>query len=103
MLEMRVNRSFVKTKTYSFLRKSTSEILAIIREGQAEGVIRIDANPYVIRQLTLGILEHVVTRWLLKGEKYDLMDSYEDISKLIIDGIGSSGKAQRFSERSQED
>ena len=96
MLEMRVSRTFVKTKTYSFLRKSTSEILEIIKEGQEEGFLRADANPYVIRQLTLGILEHVVTRWLLKGEKYDLMDSYEDISRLVMDGIGSSKKAQRF-------
>ena len=96
MLEMRVSRTFVKTKTYSFLRRSTSEILEIIKEGQEEGVIRVDANPYVIRQLTLGILEHVVTRWLLKGEKYDLMDSYEDISKLVIDGIALPGGARRF-------
>jgi len=103
MLEMRVSRSFVKTKTYSFVRKSTSEILEIIREGQEEGVIRRDANPYVIRQLTLGILEHVVTRWLLKGEKYDLMDSYEDISKLVMDGIGLSRKAPKFLEISEED
>jgi len=102
MLEMRVNRSFVKTKTYSFLRRSTSEILEIIKQGQEEGVIRMDANPYVIRQLTLGILEHVVTRWLLKGGKYDLMDSYEDISKLVIGGIGFSGKARSFREISQE-
>jgi len=103
MLEMRVSRSFGKTKTYSFLRKSTSEILEIIRAGQTEGVIRMDANHYVIRQLTLGILEHVVTRWLLKGEKYDLMDSYEDICKLVIDGMGFSREARRFSERSKED
>ena len=96
MLEMRVSRTFVKTKTYSFLRRSTSEILEIIKEGQEEGVIRVDANPYVIRQLTLGILEHVVTRWLLKGEKYDLMDCYEDISKLVIDGIARPGGARRF-------
>ena len=103
MLEMRVNRSFVKTKTYSFLRKSTSEILEIIKEGQGESIIRRDANPYVIRQLTLGILEHVVTRWLLKGEKYDLMDSYEDISKLVMDGIGFAERAPRLSEISKED
>lgn len=96
MLEMRVSRTFVKTKTYSFLRKSTSEILEIIKEGQEEGVIRVDADPYVIRQLTLGILEHVVTRWLLKGEKFDLMDSFEDISKLVIDGIALPGGARRF-------
>jgi len=96
MLEMRVSRTFVKTKTYSFLRRSTSKILEIIKEGQEEGIIRKDANPYVIRQLTLGILEHVVTRWLLKGEKYDLMDSYEDISRLVMGGIGPSKRAQRF-------
>jgi len=102
MLEMRVSRSFVKTKTYSFLRKSTSEILEIIKEGQEEGIIRKDVNPYVIRHLTLGILEHVVTRWLLKGEKYNLMDSYEDISKLVIDGIGLSGEAGSFPGMSKE-
>ena len=102
MLEMRVSRSFVKTKTYSFLRKSTSEILEIIKEGQEEGIVRKDVNPYVIRHLTLGILEHVVTRWLLKGEKYNLMDSYEDISKLVIDGIGLSGEARSFSGMSKE-
>ncbi len=95
MLEMRVSRTFVKTKTYSFLRKSTSEILEIIKEGQEEGSLRKDANPYVVRQMILGILEHVVTRWLLKGERYDLMDSYEDISRLILDGIRSSKRVQK--------
>ncbi len=92
MLEMRVSRTFVKTKTYSFLRKSTDEILKIIKEGQEEGILRKDADPYVIRQLILGILEHGVTRWLLKGEKYDLMGSFEDMSRLVMDGIGSSKK-----------
>ena len=93
MLEMRVSRSFVKTKTYNFLKKSTKRILEIIREGQQDGTIRKDVNIYILRQLILGILEHVVTRWLLKGEKYDLMEYYEDINKLITNGISLPGKA----------
>ena len=88
MLEMRVSGSFVKTETYNFLKKSTSRILEVVKEGQKENVFRKDVNVYVLRQLILGILEHVVTRWLLKGGKYDLMECYEDISKLVIDGIG---------------
>jgi TetR/AcrR family fatty acid metabolism transcriptional regulator len=88
MLEMRVSRSFVKTKTYNFLKKSISRILEIIREGQNEGTIRKDVNIYILRQLVLGILEHVVTRWLLQGGKYDLMKYYEDVTKLVIEGIG---------------
>jgi TetR/AcrR family fatty acid metabolism transcriptional regulator len=103
MLEMRVSRSFVKTKTYNFLRKSTSRILEIIREGQHDGTIRKDVNIYILRQLVLGVLEHIVTRWLLKGEKYDLMESYEDISKLVIDGISFPRKVRRFSEISKMD
>ena len=93
MLEMRVSGSFVKTKTYNFLKKSTSRILEVVKEGQKEGVVRKDVNVYVLRQLILGILEHVVTRWLLKGGKYDLMEYYEDITKLVIEGIGLPRKA----------
>ncbi|HVP78705.1 MAG TPA: TetR/AcrR family transcriptional regulator [Thermodesulfobacteriota bacterium] len=93
MLEMRVSRSFVKTKTYNFLKKSISQILQIIEEGQNEGTIRKDVNIYILRELVLGILEHVVTRWLLQEGKYDLMEYYEDITKSVIDGIGLPRKA----------
>jgi TetR/AcrR family fatty acid metabolism transcriptional regulator len=95
MLEMRVNKSFVKTKTYNSFRKSTSQILEIIREGQEEGIIRKDVNIYIIRQLILGILEHMVTRWLIKGGKYDLMDHWNEVSELVIHGISGSKSLQR--------
>lgn len=98
MLEMRVSGSFIKTKTYNFLKKSTSRILEVVKEGQKEGVVRKDVNVYVLRQLILGILEHVVTRWLLKGRKYDLMEYYEDVAKLITNGISAPRKALKFSE-----
>jgi TetR/AcrR family transcriptional regulator, fatty acid metabolism regulator protein len=93
MLEMRVSRSFVKTKAYNFLKRSIGRILEIIREGQNEGTIRKDVNLYMLRELVLGILEHVVTRWLLQGGKYDLMEYYQDITKLVIEGIGLPRKA----------
>lgn len=95
MLEMRVSRSFVKTDTYKFLRTSTSRILEIIREGQDEGIIRKDVNIYIVRQLILGILEHMVTRWLLKGEKYDLMQHYDQVNELVFYGMSCSRGSQR--------
>jgi TetR/AcrR family fatty acid metabolism transcriptional regulator len=95
MLEMRVSRSFVKTDTYKFLRTSTSRILEIIREGQDEGTIRKDVNIYILRQLVLGVLEHIVTRWLLKGEKYDLMQHYDQVNELVFYGMSCSRGTQR--------
>lgn len=88
MLEMRVNKSFAKTKAYDSFKNLTNRILEIIKEGQEEGVIRKDVNIFIIRQLILGILEHVVTRWLLKGETYDMLEHYRDVSDLVLHGIG---------------
>ena len=87
MLEMRVSKSFVKTETYDFLKQSVSQVMDIIREGQNEGVIRQDTDIYILRHLILGTLEHMVTRWLLKDEKYDLLEHHQEVSRILIDGL----------------
>ncbi len=90
MLEMRVSKSFTETETCHFLKESTSRILEVIEEGQGGNVIRKDTNRYLCRQLILGILEHIVTRWLLKEGKYDLMEHYNDVTELVLHGICNS-------------
>ena len=90
MLEMKVSKSFTETETYDFLKKTTRRILEVIEEGQEENVIRKDTNRYLNRQLILGILEHIVTRWLLKEGKYDLMEHYNGVTELVFHGICNS-------------
>jgi TetR/AcrR family transcriptional regulator, fatty acid metabolism regulator protein len=87
LLEMRVNRSFVKTETYDFLKQSVGRLMDIIVEGQNEGIIRQDTDIYILRHLVLGILEHMVSRWLLKGEKYDLLEHHQQVSRVLIDAL----------------
>ncbi len=96
MLEMRVSKSFVKSRTYDSVKDFTNKALEIIKEGQEELVIRRDINIYLVRHLLLGILEHMVTRWLLKGENYDLMEYYGEASELVIHGIGDPDRLQKF-------
>ena len=87
MLGMRASKSFVKTDAYEFLKKSVGQVLQIITEGQKEGVIRKDTDVYIMRHLVLGILEHIVSHWLLKEEKYDLLEHYQEVSQLVIDAM----------------
>ncbi len=87
MLEMRVSKSFVKTDTYDFLKKSVGQVMEIIAEGQKEGVIRKDTDIFILRHLVLGVLEHIVSRWLLKDAKYDLLEHHREVSRLIIDAL----------------
>jgi TetR/AcrR family fatty acid metabolism transcriptional regulator len=87
LLKMRVNKSFVQTETYNFLKQSVSQIMNIIKEGQNEGIVRQDVDIYILRHLILGILEHMVCRWLLKEEKYDLLQHHKEVSRILIDGL----------------
>jgi TetR/AcrR family transcriptional regulator, fatty acid metabolism regulator protein len=87
MLEMRVSRDFVKSRSYRGFRTFSKQVMAILKEGQAEGIIRSDVDVHLARHLLLGTLEHVVTRWLLKSEKYDVLKCHEQISELILRGI----------------
>ena len=90
MLEMRVSKSFVTTETYDFLKQSVGSVLEIIEEGQKEGVVRTDVNIYLLRHLVLGILEHMVTRWLLREGKYDLLEHHQEVSRMLTDGLRPS-------------
>jgi TetR/AcrR family transcriptional regulator, fatty acid metabolism regulator protein len=90
MLEMRVSKGFIKSETYGKIKAFTDKVLDIIKEGQEEGRIRKDVDVHIIRELVLGVLEHWVTRWLLKDEEYDLVEHYEEIGNLILSGIKSS-------------
>jgi TetR/AcrR family fatty acid metabolism transcriptional regulator len=87
MLEMRVNRNFANAKAFEAYRPLTHKILEIIEEGQEEGFVRKDVSKYMVRHLILGLLEHIVTRWLLKGEKGDMLDQYDEAVDLLIQGI----------------
>jgi TetR/AcrR family fatty acid metabolism transcriptional regulator len=87
MLEMRVNRNFANAKAFEAYRPLTHKILEIIKEGQEEGFVRKDVSKYMVRHLILGLLEHIITRWLLKGEKGDMLDQYDEALELLIQGI----------------
>lgn len=87
MLEMRVSRDFKKSGSYKGIRRFTQQALEILKEGQEQGVIRRDVDLYLTRQLLLGILEHVVTRWLLKGERDDMLKSNGAVSDLVLNGL----------------
>lgn len=87
MLEMRVNSDFVKSRCYKSFKTLGKKIIHILKEGQEKGIIRKNADIYCARHMLLGTLEHVVTRWLLAGEKYDLMQFADQVSELVLDGI----------------
>ncbi len=60
---------------------------SILQEGMEEGVFYKEMNSKLIRQMIFGTLDEVVTNWVMKEQKYDLVSQVSDVHHFIIHGL----------------
>lgn len=87
LLDLKHNRKFMEAEAYQVVKRSAGFILSAIQEGQRSGEFREDVDPYLIRSMILGTIEHIFFRWHLKGRKDDLRDFVDDMLDIIARGI----------------
>ncbi len=94
MLVLKSNRKFLETEAYQIIREGFRGILSVIEEGIDSGEFRPDTDPYLVRQMILGAIEHIVIRWLLLGKPKDILQYADPITDMIIDGIQNRNQTQ---------
>lgn len=82
-LFLKTNANFMATEVYSNVKKLYAYLLDIFEEGRASGEMRADLNSYVARDLFVGTMDHIVTRWLLKDRSYSLFENLEPLFELL--------------------
>lgn len=87
LLILKGNANFRKTEGYRLIREGFQEITQIIEEGIASREFRDDINPYVVRSVLMGAVDHVTTNWLLSDRKHDLVDLVDPIMDLVMSGL----------------
>ncbi|MGO9147018.1 MAG: TetR/AcrR family transcriptional regulator [Desulfomonilia bacterium] len=87
MLHLKSNRNFLKTKAYSVVRSAARMLLACIKEGIEDGTFKKDIDPFLVRSMILGTIEHICTRMHLIGTPSNLMGHVDPLMDLILDGI----------------
>ncbi|MBW2217544.1 MAG: TetR/AcrR family transcriptional regulator [Deltaproteobacteria bacterium] len=90
-LFLKTNANFMKTEVYSNVKTIYSYLIEIFEEGRTSGEIKSDLNPYFARDIFVGTMEHIITRWLLKDRSYSLFDNLEEVFNLMIDGFRANG------------
>ena len=90
-LFLKTNANFMKTEVYSNVKTLYSYLIEIFEEGRSSGEMKSDLNPYFARDIFIGTMEHLVTRWLLKERSYSLFDNLEEVFILMIDGFRANG------------
>jgi TetR/AcrR family transcriptional regulator, fatty acid metabolism regulator protein len=90
LLQLMSNKRFRQTAAHAAIRKSARNLLDCIREGIADGTFKKEADPYLIRSMLLGTIEHLFIHWHMQGLPQrepglsDLLDPFVDI---VLDGI----------------
>lgn len=86
-LELRQSKPELRYEINKVLKSYLDVIDSIISHGIAQGEIRDDINPQLIRQMIFGTLDETVTTWVMKSQRYPLIDQAEDVHHLLTKGL----------------
>jgi len=87
MLILKGHRNFQKTDAYKIVQSTARITIDVLDEGIQSGEFRSDIQPYLIRAMIWGTVEHLVTRKCLLGKPDDLMSLVDDIIDTLFNGI----------------
>jgi TetR/AcrR family fatty acid metabolism transcriptional regulator len=83
-LFLKTNANFLNTEVYANVKKLYSYILDIFEDGRKTGEMRPDLDPRIARDIFIGTMDHIITRWLLKDMSYSLFDNLDKTFNLIV-------------------
>jgi TetR/AcrR family fatty acid metabolism transcriptional regulator len=103
-LFLKTNANFMNTPVYANVRKLYAYLVDIFEEGKQTGELKSDLNSYAARDIFVGTMDHMVTRWLLKDMSYSLFENLEQVFELMVSGFtqGESKVALEKENGSQE-
>jgi TetR/AcrR family transcriptional regulator, fatty acid metabolism regulator protein len=90
LLHLMSNKRFRQTPAHAAIRRSAGRLLECIKEGIAEGTFKKDLNPYLIRSMLMGTIEHLFIHWHMQGmpvKETTIMDMLDPFLEIVLDGI----------------
>ncbi len=97
LLLLKGNRNFLKSEAYQHVRETAHSIVEAFKEGVEKGVFREDLDPYLVRNMILGFIEHLTTQWLLLERPKSISAQRDTIFGMIIRAIEKDRKPQSIS------
>ncbi|AXI09629.1 TetR family transcriptional regulator [Oceanobacillus sp. 143] len=88
-LELRQSNYTLRRQINAVLKPYLTMIDVIIGEGIETKQFREDINVPLMRQMIFGTLDEIVTNWVMKEHKYNLVDQVPQIHALLIHGLRS--------------
>ena len=89
LLEVRNSPDFFNSDAYGLVRKYAGIILGIIEEGIKNKEFKSDTDPYVLRKVILGAIEHACLGEIIFGREFDIDQVVSGITNIIFNGVSA--------------
>ena len=86
-LELRQSKSELRREINKVLKSYLDVIDSVIEFGLETGEIDKKFNLQLIRQMIFGTLDESVTTWVMKSQRYQLVEQVEDMHTLLTKGF----------------
>jgi AcrR family transcriptional regulator len=89
LLQLMTNKKFRKTRADKLIRLAARQLLNCIREGINDGTFKSHLNPYLVRSMLLGTIEHMFIDWHLKEkpERTNILSMMDHFMDIVFTGI----------------
>lgn len=87
MLEVRNSPAFFSSCAYGLVQQYSATILEIIQKGIDSGEIRSETDPYLLRKVILGAIEHACLGEIIFGRELDIDKMSSGISDIVFNGV----------------
>ncbi|ADU31408.1 TetR/AcrR family transcriptional regulator [Evansella cellulosilytica] len=86
-LELRQSNKQLRNKINEVLRDYLGLIDSILVDGVKEGVFPASLNARFARQVIFGAIDEVVTNWVMKEHKYELVPLAKPLHDMLLNGL----------------
>jgi TetR/AcrR family fatty acid metabolism transcriptional regulator len=85
----KTNSNFLATEVFSNVKQFYSRLLDIFEEGRRTGEFKPDLNPRLARDIFVGTMDHITTRWLLKDMSYSPFEGLDSLFDLMVSAFAA--------------
>jgi TetR/AcrR family fatty acid metabolism transcriptional regulator len=86
-VELRHSLKFMTLLSHQEVADYLNILRKIVEHGQTEGVFRRNLHPQLVAKSVFGILDEMVTSWVMSEKEYALSDQAPQVADLVLNGL----------------
>ena len=86
-VELRHSLKFMALLSHEEVADYLNILRKVVEQGQHEGVFRSTLHPQLVAKAIFGVLDEMVTSWILSEKDYDLAGQADGVADFILNGL----------------